>query len=95
MTNRQLRKMLTLEGMIYTVGSVVLAAAVLLAVYIPVSSTMRSMIFYLHPHFTILPLAAAVPLCSVSFSAGASPRAVYRSSMKESIVDRIRDGADA
>ena len=93
MTNRQLRKMLTMEGMMYTIGAVILAAAVLLAVYAPVSSAMRSMIFYLDPHFTVLPLAAAVPVCLLL--GWCIPRAVYRSSMKESIVDRIREGSAA
>lgn len=89
MTNSQLRKMLITEGLIYMLGAVVSAALLHLIVYPLLGRTMDSIFWFLSPHLTILPIAAAVPIF-VLLGWGI-PTLLYGRAVKESVIDRIRE----
>lgn len=89
MTGKQLKKMLVYEGLIYALGSIVLALAVSLAAGPLVSKALSSMFWF----FTYRPTVAPVLLTAPVFGllGCAVPLAVYRAAAKQTIVERLRE----
>ena len=62
MTARQLRTMLALEGLFYTVGAALLALTLTVVTAPFVGSALNRMIWFFTYHFTIWPIAVVLPL---------------------------------
>lgn len=62
MTARQLRTMLALEGLLYTVGAALLALALVLVTAHFVGPALNELIWFFTYHFTIWPIAVVLPL---------------------------------
>ena len=88
MTARQLRIMLSLEGLLYTVGAALLALALILVTAPFVSSTLNRLIWFFTYHFTIWSIAVVLPL----FGALGIliPVLSYRAAQRHSVVERLR-----
>ncbi len=65
MTARQLRTMLALEGLFYTVGAALLALALIVVTAPFVGPTLNRLIWFFTYHFTIWPIALVLPLFGV------------------------------
>lgn len=89
MTNRQLRRVLVTEGMIYTAGSAPISLFVLLALYPLVKGVLSRNFWFLSPHLSLLPVILALPVYLLL--GWAIPKALYGREVKESIVDRMRE----
>lgn len=88
MTGRQLKVMLVLEGLLYTVGSVVLALVFSLVVGPLAASVLEKMFWFFTNRPTFVPILIVAPIfalvgCLV-------PLFVYRSVSKQTIVERLR-----
>ena len=89
MTGRQLKSMLVLEGLLYALGSVVLALVFSLAVGPLAASVLEKMFWFFTNRPTFLPIILVAPIfalvgCLV-------PLLVYRSVSKQTIVERLRE----
>ena len=62
MTARQLRTMLALEGLFYTVGAALLALALIVVTAPFVGPALNGLIWFFTYHFTIWPIAVVLPL---------------------------------
>ena len=62
MTSRQLRTMLALEGLFYTLGAVLLALALIVVTAPFVGPALNGLIWFFSYHFTIWPIAVVLPL---------------------------------
>ena len=89
MTNRQLRRMLIEEGLLYTLGAVVSAAIISLALYPFLSKTMSSMFWFLSPHLTIMPVIIAIPIFLIL--GWGIPTLLYGYAVNDSVIDRLRE----
>ena len=89
MTGRQLKSMLVLEGLLYALGSVLLALVFSLAVGPLAASVLEKMFWFFTNRPTFLPIILVAPIfalvgCLV-------PLLVYRSVSKQTIVERLRE----
>ena len=89
MTNRQLRKMLIIEGLLYTLGAAMSAVIVSLAAYPFLSKMMGNIFWFLSPHLTIMPAIIAIPIFLIL--GWGIPTLLYGHAVKESIIDRLRE----
>ncbi|MGN1415400.1 MAG: FtsX-like permease family protein [Oscillospiraceae bacterium] len=87
MTGRQLKEMLITEGLYYTVGSMVLSAA-LTAVLIPIVSSSDTGVLALF-HFRISPVPMLVTLIFFIILGIALPVLTYRACSKQTVVERL------
>ena len=88
MTNRQLKKMLTTEGLIYTISASSIATVVVLLLYPILSGALSSIFWFLKPKLTLLPIFIASIIFIIL--GWIVPNMLYRQTMRSSIVDRIR-----
>lgn len=87
MTGRQLKEMLITEGLYYTIGSILLSAA-LTAVLIPVISLSKDGIMSLF-HFKISPVPMLVTLVFFVILGISLPVLTYRACSKQTVVERL------
>lgn len=88
MTTRQLRTMLALEGLLYTVGSTLLALIVVCATAPFVGNGLNNMIWFFTYHFTLWPIAVILPLFALL--GVAIPVATCQMTQRYSVVERLR-----
>ncbi len=88
MTGRQLCTMLVWEGVIY-IGGAAITAFVLNLITIPLGGLVESIFWFCDYSFTILPLAAAIPVFAVMGTI--IPAIAYKTLTKKSIVERLRE----
>ncbi len=89
MTNSQLKSMLIYEGLLYSLGSV-LIALILSAVVNPfIGKMMENMFWFFRPHFTILPVVIVIPVFMLF--GWLIPTILYGQAAKHSIVERLRE----
>lgn len=88
MTTRQLQTMLALEGLLYTLGSALLALVLILATAPIVGPGLNGMLWFFTYHFTIWPIMAILPLFAVLGIA--IPMVTCRITQRYSVVERLR-----
>lgn len=89
MTNSQLRSMLIFEGLLYSLGSV-LIALILSAVMNPfIGKMLENMFWFFRPHFTILPVVIMIPVFLLF--GWLIPTILYGQTAKHSVVERLRE----
>lgn len=88
MTNRQLRTMLALEGLLYTLGAAVLALVLIVAAAPFLDSAFSSLLWFLTYRFTIWPIAVVLPVFAVLGIA--IPVLSSRIAQRYSVVERLR-----
>ena len=88
MTGRQMRTMLALEGLFYTLGAVLLALALIVVTAPFVGPALNELIWFFTYHFTIWPIAVVLPL----FGALGIliPVLSCRAAQRHSVVERLR-----
>ena len=88
MTARQLRTMLALEGLFYTVGAALLALVLIVVTAPFVGPALNRLIWFFTYHFTIWPIAMVLPL----FGALGIllPVLSCRAAQRYSVVERLR-----
>lgn len=88
MTERQLRTMLMLEGLLYTLGAVTLALLLTLLTAPAMNAVLSSLFWFLSYRFTLWPVLAAIPV----FAALGSliPVLSSHAEARHSIVERLR-----
>ena len=88
MTSRQLRTMLALEGLFYTLGAVLLALALIVVTAPFVGPALNGLIWFFSYHFTIWPIVVVLPL----FGALGIliPVLSCRAAQRYSVVERLR-----
>lgn len=89
MTTRQLRRMLIIEGLLYTLGAVLLAALLVLAASPFLAQGMTALFWWFSYRFTLWPLALITPL----FAAIGIliPALSLHRMQRHSVVDRLRE----
>ena len=88
MTARQLRTMLALEGLFYTVGAALLALALIVVTAPFVGPALNRLIWFFTYHFTIWPIALVLPLFGVLGIL--IPVLSCRAAQRYSVVERLR-----
>lgn len=89
MTGKQLKKMLILEGVFYAAATIIVSAAVTLAIGPLAGSLMEKMFWFYEYHFTA---AAIIITAPVFLLMGVLlPIAVYRRVSKKTVVERLRE----
>ena len=89
MTGKQLKKMLILEGLYYTLGSVIISF-ILAVITSPVTANvMESMFWFFDYHFTITPLFITIPIFALL--GVILPLISYHFLAGKSIVERLRE----
>ena len=88
MTARQLRTMLALEGLFYTVGAALLALALIVVTAPFVGPALDGLIWFFTYHFTIWPIAVVLPLFGVLGIL--IPVLSCRAAQRYSVVERLR-----
>ncbi len=89
MTNSQLKSMLIYEGLLYSLGSV-LIALILSAVMNPlIGKMLGNMFWFFRPHFTILPVVMVIPVFLLL--GWLIPAILYGQTEKHSVVERLRE----
>ena len=88
MTARQLQIMLALEGLFYTVGSTLLAFALILITAPFVGPALNRMIWFFTYHFTVWPIMVVLPLFAILGIA--IPVMTCRATQRYSMVERLR-----
>ena len=88
MTTRQLRTMLALEGLLYTLGSALLALVLVLVTAPIVGPGLNGMFWFFTYHFTLWPIAVVLPLFAV-LGIGI-PVVTCRITQRYSVVERMR-----
>ena len=88
MTARQLRTMLMLEGLLYTLGAVTLALLLMLLTAPAMNAVLGNLFWFLSYHFTLWPVLAAIPVfaalgCLIPILSG-------HAEARCSIVERLR-----
>lgn len=89
MTRKQLRHMLVMEGTFYTAGAGIISAVLSIVLYPFAIGALTRLFWFSSPHFSFRPVFLAIPVYILM--GWLIPQAVYGSSVKESIVDRIRE----
>lgn len=88
MTDRQLKGMLMLEGLLYTLGAAALATLMILVSAPVIKSTLEGLLWFLTYRFTIWPVMAIIPffmLLGILI-----PMQSSRAAQKYSVVERLR-----
>ncbi len=89
MTGKQVKEMLIIEGMIYTVGSGFLAL-ILSLLFIPAENGIANSIFWFYSdHFSITPVLIFIPI--MTLLGVLVPLISYKGLSKASVVERIRE----
>ena len=88
MTGRQLEEMLLWEGLLYTLGSGLIAGLLSAAVNPLAGRLLESAYWFYSYHYTITPVLAMLPAFIVLGCA--IPAVMYRQAVKQSIVERLR-----
>lgn len=88
MTTRQLRTMLALEGLLYTLGSALLALALILITAPIVGPGLNGMLWFFTYHFTIWPVGVILPLFALLGIM--IPVMTCRATQRYSVVERLR-----
>lgn len=89
MTNSQLKSMLIYEGLLYSLGSI-LIALILSAVMNPlIGKMLGNMFWFFRPHFTILPVVTVIPVFLLF--GWLIPAILYGQTAKHSVVERLRE----
>lgn len=88
MTTRQLRTMLALEGLLYTLGSALLALALILITAPVVGPGLNGMLWFFTYHFTIWPVGVILPLFALLGIM--IPVMTCRATQRYSVVERLR-----
>jgi putative ABC transport system permease protein len=89
MTGKQVKEMLITEGMIYTVGSGLLALLLSL-IFIPVINSAGNNIFgFYSNHFSVTPVVLMIPI--LALLGVLVPLLSYNGLARASIVERIRE----
>lgn len=89
MTGRQLRQMLTIEGLCYAGLATAISLVAGSALSLLIGRGLLGQLWFFSYRFTLLPLAAVAPLL---FAIGAvAPRAMLRSVERQSVVERLRE----
>lgn len=89
MTTSQLRKMLIVEGLIYTASSGAVSLALGVGVSALLANTIAKSLWFFTYQFTLLPLIITIPILLVI--GVLLPIPVLKSVEKQSIVDRLRE----
>lgn len=89
MTARQLRRMLVVEGLLYTLGAVVIAALLTLAVSPLAGEAVSGLFFWFSYRATYWPLLVAVP--AFALIGVLIPLAAVRRMQRRSVVERLRE----
>ncbi|MDO4669153.1 MAG: FtsX-like permease family protein, partial [Butyricicoccus pullicaecorum] len=89
MTGRQLKQMLILEGLLYTLGSLAITLFLSIAGAPLVGSMLSNMFWFFRYRFTIVPILIIFPVFVLLGIA--LPLISYRLMQKQSIVERIRE----
>ena len=88
MTGRQLRTMLALEGLLYTVGAALLALALVMVTAPFVGPALDGLIWFFTYRFTLWPIAVVLPLFGVL--GVLIPLLSCRAAQRCSVVERLR-----
>ncbi len=88
MTTRQLRTMLALEGLLYTLGAAALALVLIVAAAPFLDSAFSSLLWFLTYRFTIWPIAVVLPVFAVLGIV--IPVLSSRIAQRYSVVERLR-----
>lgn len=88
MTNRQLKSMLIYEGLLYSLGAVLIALVLSAAMNPSAGKLLQNMFWFFRPHFTILPVVAVIPVFVLL--GWLIPAILYGQAAKRSIVERLR-----
>jgi len=88
MTSRQLRTMLALEGLLYTLGAAALALVLIVAAAPFLDSAFSSLLWFLTYRFTIWPIAVVLPVFAVLDIV--IPVLSSRTAHRYSVVERLR-----
>ena len=88
MTGRQLRTMLALEGLLYTLGAALLALVLIVATAPFVGPGLNGFIWFFTYHFTIWPIAVVLPLFGAL--GVLIPVLSCRTAQRCSVVERLR-----
>lgn len=88
MTGRQLETMLLWEGLLYTLGSGLIAGLLSAAVNPLAGRLLESAYWFYSYHYTITPVLAMLP--AFILLGCAIPAVMYRQAVKQSIVERLR-----
>ena len=89
MTSKQLRGMLVIEGLLYTLGAVVIAAVLTLAVSPLAGEAVSGLFFWFSFRPTYWPLLVAVP--AFALIGALIPLAAVRRMQRRSVVERLRE----
>ncbi len=93
MTSRQIRRMLTIEGLIYLAGGFLISLALSLTLAGPLLTRTLGRAFFFHASVTVLPSLFMLPFLAAA--AIAIPAFQRRSMEKQSISDRVRQLSSA
>ena len=88
MTDRQLKRMLILEGLLYTLGSAAIALGLSVAANPLIGSLLENLFWFFHAGFTIAPVLIILPI--FAFLGYVIPSVMYGQSAKYSIVEQLR-----
>ena len=88
MTARQLRTMLALEGLLYTVGAALLALVLIVVTAPFVGPALNGLIWFFTYHFTVWPIAVVLPLFGAL--GVLIPLLSCRAAQRFSVVERLR-----
>lgn len=91
-TQRQLRAMLVAEGLLYTLGSGLVAGLLSAAINPPAGRLLENAYWFYRYHYTITPVLLLVPVFALL--GYAIPAVMYRQAARQSVVERLRE-ADA
>lgn len=89
MTGKQLKTMLVEEGLLYALGSILLALVLSLILQPLAGNVLSNMFWFFSFHLTLLPILLVTPIF-VLFSC-IVPMIVYRAVAKQTIVERLRE----
>lgn len=89
MTGKQLKKMLVLEGLYYTLGSVVISFILAVISSPLIANVIENMFWFFEYHFMITPLFIMIPI--FAFLGILLPLASYHFLAGKSIVERLRE----
>ena len=88
MTNRQLKRMLILEGLLYTLGSAGIALVLCVGANPLIGNLLETMFWFFSANVTIMPVLLIVPVFALL--GYWIPSVMYRQSGRYSIVERLR-----
>lgn len=89
MTGKQLKKMLVLEGLYYTLGSVIVSFILAVIASPATANVMENMFWFFEYHFTITPLFVTIPIFALLGIL--LPLISYHFLAGKSIVERLRE----